>query len=305
MSRRPRSSPPTAGLPPRIRRSLAVARAEFVRIGRSRSLRALFVLLLAATVLAFVAGSDGDPAYAADAAVGLLGLPFQLTVPVAAILAGCFTLAGDRDAGTVRLLLGLSASRTEVVAGTFLGAFAALTLGVAAAVAVAVPASLAATGRVPASSLAAAGIATTLLAGAFLGVAVGAAALASTRKRSIAIAVGAHLTLLFLWEAVVAGASYAATGSLPTAPLPVWLAALDACNPIGAYARVAVALGAETVAPLRVSIGLLGSEAGATTARGAGGAPVYLSDPFAVAVLGLWTVIPLAVGTLRLRRRDL
>lgn len=289
-----------------IGRTAVVARKEFTHAVRSRSLRGLFALSIVATVVACRAASGATGGSPADAVVGLLGLPFQLIAPVAAILAGSFAVSGERESGSLRLLLGQSPSRTEVVLGKLLGGIAAIAVGVAATVAVAVPTSHVAVGSTPIAALVGLGIATVLLAAAFLGIAVGVSAAVSTRKRATGAAVGGYFVLAFLWEPVVAGAHYAATGSLPEGPIPAWLSVLDRLNPIEAYTAAADALGANAVAPLRVTFGLLDAGTGGSTAvRGSATAPVYLSDPFAVVVLGLWIAIPAAVGAFRFRRADL
>lgn len=301
-----RSDPAGAHGTTSTRRTAVVARKEFSHAVRSWSLRGLFALSLVVTVLVCRAASGVTGGSPGDAVVGLLGLPFQLLAPMAAILAGSFAVSGERESGSLRLLLGLSPSRTEVVLGKLLGGIAAIAVGVAATVAFAVPVSHVAVGSAPIAAFVGLGVATILLAGAFLGVAVGISAGVSTRKRSTGAAVGGYLVLAFLWEPVVAGVHYAATGSLPEGPIPAWLSVLDRLNPIEAYTAAADALGANAVAPLRVTFGLLDGGAGASAgSQGSAAVPVYLSDPFAVVVLGLWIAIPVVIGAFRFRRADL
>lgn len=289
-----------------LSRTIVVAKKEFTHAVRSGSLRGLFVLSLAATVIVFRATSGEPSRHTADATVGLLGLPFQLLAPIAAILTGCFTVVGERETGSLRLLLALPLSRIEVVLGKFLGTFTAITVGIAATVAFAIPVSFLIFGSAPYVPLVGLGVTTALLAGAFLGFATGISAAVSTRKRAIGVAVGSYFTLAFLWELVVAGIHYVVTQTLPERPFPAWILVLNRFNPIEAYAMVAEMLGATTVAPLRVSYGLLGSGSGSSIAeQSTASAPVYLSDHFVVLVFVLWIVTPVAIGAVRFRRAEL
>ncbi|KAA9395791.1 hypothetical protein Har1129_20190 [Haloarcula sp. CBA1129] len=102
---------------------------------------------MASTILIYWAiGRSADPVVLS--AVGFLGLPFQLLVPVAAIALGTVSVAGEREAGSLRLLLGLPPSRMEVVVGTFFGASAILVAGLAGAFIVAAVLGLAVFGAV-------------------------------------------------------------------------------------------------------------------------------------------------------------
>lgn len=288
-----------------LSRTIVVAKKEFTHAVRSGSLRGLFVLSLVATIIVFRATSGGPGGHTVDATVGLLGLPFQLLAPLAAILTGCFTVAGERETGSLRLLLALPPSRIEVVVGKFLGVFTAITVGIAATVVFAILVSLLTLDSVPFISLAGLGVATTLLAGAFLAFAIGISATVSTLKRAIGVAVGGYFTLAFLWELVVAGVHYAVTQTLPERPLPAWVSVLNRLNPIEAYAMAAETLGATAVAPLRVSYGFLRSGGSSAAEQSTASVPVYLSDTFAIIVLALWIVIPATVGAVWFRRTEL
>jgi len=282
-----------------------IARTEFVHAVRSRTLQALLAALLATTALVFWATERvADPSTLS--AVGLLGLPLQLLVPVAAILIGSATVSGERESGSLRLLLGMPPSRTEVVLGKLLGGVGLLVAGLGVTFGWALGVSLVAVGRVPVGPLAGLAVATLLLGGAFLGLSTGVSAAVSTAKRSMAATFGVFLGVTFLWEPVVAGVYYLVSGSLPGAEVPGWLLFLDRSNPIEAYAIASNMLGAAGVSSLRVSVGLLGTDPGATVAEQIGRAvPVYLTDPVSFVVLVGWLGVPTVVGLARFRRADL
>ena len=283
-------------------RLVAIARKEFRDGIRSDALRVVFGLVIASTVLIYWAiGRSAEPGVLS--AVGFLGLPFQLLVPVAAIALGTVSVAGERAAGSLRLLLGLPPSRTEVVVGKFLGASGVLLAGLAVALVVAAIAGIVVFGTASLGPLVGVVAATALLGVAFLGVAIGLSAAVSSTRRAMAAGFGGFLGLTFLWEPVVAGVYYLVDGSLPGGEPPAWLLAVDRLNPIEAYAVVANMAGDVGVTPLRISVGLGG---GSTAAEGAGAAvPLVLAEPISIVVLCGWVAIPLAVGTRRFRRTDL
>lgn len=288
-----------------VDRVVTIARKEFVHGARSRALRALLAALLATAALVFWAtGRVDDPSTLA--AVGLLGLPLQLLVPVAAILIGSVAVSGERESGSLRLLLGMPPSRTEVVLGKLLGGAGVLVAGLGVTFGWALFLSLVTVGSVPVGPLAGLAFATLLLGGAFLGLSVGVSATVSTAKRSMAATFGTFLGVTFLWEPVVAGGYYLVAGSLPGAEIPGWLLFLDRTNPIEAYAVAANMLGAAGVDSLRISVGLLGTDPGAAVAERIGRrVPVYLTDPVSLVVLAGWLVVPVGVGLVRFRRVDL
>ena len=284
-----------------VGRLVAIARKVFRGGLRSDALRLVFGLVIASTVLIYWAMGRAAEAGVLSA-VGFLGLPLQLLVPVAAIALGTVSVAGERASGSLRLLLGLPPSRTEVVVGTFLGASAVLFAGLAGAFVVAVASGLAVFGTVAVGPLAGVVAATALLGVAFLGLSVGLSAAVSTTRRAMAAGFGGFLGLTFLWEPLVAGVSYLVSGSLPGGDPPAWFLALDRTNPIEAYAVVANMAGDVGVTPLRISVGLGGGSA----AEGAGAAaPLVLAEPLSIVVLCGWVAIPLAVGIRRFQRSDL
>lgn len=304
MSQSTRSVIPNIGCSATTSRVVTIARTEIKRTVRSRSLQVLMVLLLTATVLIFrTAGTGGS--FSDEEVVGLLGLPFQLIIPVSAILTGVFSISGDRESGTLRFLLSLPSSRTEVVLGKFLGIGTVITAGVVATTAFAALASYITIGSGQMATLIRIGGATILLGWGFLGFALGVSAVVSTQKRATAIATGGYLTLLLLWEVVVAGTHYAVTQRLPEPPLPGWVAVLELGNPIIAYARAAEAFGVSTVAPLRVTFGLVTHSDASSTAQAGAVLPTHPPDFVAIVVLGIWIAVPVALGTLRFRQMDI
>ena len=262
--------------------------------------------MLGCVIGVFQAVARGLGPSSATAAVDNLGLPFQLLVPLAAILVGCFTVSGERASGSLRVLLGMPLSRTEIVVGKLLGGLAALAIGVIAAVGFAIPVSLGTFGSVPVRPLVGLGGTTVLFAFAFGGLSIGISAAAGTPRQSIAILIGGYMTMTFLWEPVVVGVHHAAQRVLPGGTAATLVPFLERLNPIEAYADIATMLGGASVYPLRITFGLLDRDPGASLADHVSGSGAgYLVEPFLIGVLCAWTVGPVLLGLLRLRAVDI
>lgn len=280
-----------------------IAKKEFRDGLRSNTVRIIFGALIASTVLIYWAfGRTGDAAVVS--AVGFLGLPFQLLVPVAAISLGTTAISGERETGSLKLLLGLPPSRTEVVIGKLIGLLGVLLVGIVGAFVVAAVLGILIFGTVGIGPLVGVATATALLGSAFLGLSIGLSAIMPTTKRSMAAGFGGFLGLTFFWEPIVAGVYYLVAGSLPEGKIPMWLLTVERLNPIEAYALVANILGDVGVTPLRISIGLIGGPSTAT--EGAGSSiPFILTEPLGFIVLCGWIVAPLALGIRQFEKSDL
>ncbi|MFC7068169.1 ABC transporter permease [Halobaculum lipolyticum] len=287
-----------------VRRVAAVDLRTAVRSRMVRWLTGVFTVLSALGV-SLLAVAGVEDATAVDA-VGALSLPAVLVVPLAAIVVGYVAVVGERRSGSLKLLLGFPVSRAAVVAGKLAARTA--TVAMAVLVAFAVSGVLAAVlyGGVPVGRYAAFTLATVALGVAVAGFAVGVSAAVATRGRALAVAVGSYLLLVLFWQPVVAGVHYAATGGLPGAVVPAWYLLLDRLSPVGAYqVLVRAALDTTATASVFAIRPPAASAAPLETQLGGGPIPWYLSDAAAVLVLAAWTVLPVLVGTLRFRGRDL
>ncbi|MFC7136684.1 ABC transporter permease [Halobaculum litoreum] len=284
-----------------------VARVDLRTAVRSRMVwwltGVLTVLSVLGTSLVALLGVEG--ATAVDA-VGTLSLPAVLLVPLASIVVGYVAVVGERRSGSLKLLLGFPVSRAAVVAGKL----AARTATVALAVLVAFAASGVVAGLlyggVPAGRYAAFALATVGLGVAFAGLAVGVSAGVATRGRALAFAVGSYLLLVLFWQPVVAGVHYAATGTLPGAVVPAWYLLLERLSPVGAYQTLMrAALDTGATASVFAVRPPAASAAPLSTQLGGDPVPWYLSDAAAALVLCAWAALPVVVGYLRFRGRDL
>jgi ABC-2 type transport system permease protein len=269
-----------------------VARKEFADAVRSRMLWAIVVVLAVMTSLA--AGlSRLIPEVPADAtlAVGAAAQFAALLVPILALIAAYLAIAGERESGSLKMLLGLPPSRREVLTGKFVGRSGVVAVGLALGFAVSGVATRVLYGDLPLAGFLVVTALTVLLGVAFVGVAVGISAVTATRARAMTLAVAAYLGLTLLWDLFPQGLVLVVTGAMPGETVPAWFLLVQALSPSGAYNAL-------------VQVVLAGGP-GAMAARLAGPAPAYLDPLVFLAILLAWTVVPLLVGYDRFRRADL
>jgi ABC-2 type transport system permease protein len=269
-----------------------VARKEFADAVRSRMLWAIVVVLAVMTSLA--AGlSRLIPEVPVDAtlAVGAAAQFAALLVPILALIAAYLALAGERESGSLKVLLGLPPSRAEVLAGKFVGRSGVVAVGLALGFAVSGVTTRLLYGDLPLAGFLVVTALTVLLGVAFVGVAVGISAVTDTRARAMTLAVAAYLGLTLLWDLFPQGLVLVVTGAMPGETVPAWFLLVQALSPSGAYNAL-------------VQVVLAGGPA-AMAARLAGPIPAYLDPLVFLGILLAWTVVPLLVGYDRFRRADL
>lgn len=273
-----------------LRLARAVTAKELADAGRNRWVWAYAAGFAAiAGGLAFLgipgAGQAGFGGFGRTAA-SLVAL-VQILVPLMALTLGAQTLAGGAERGTLRFLLAHPIDRSEVLVGTFLGLAVALWGAVSAGFgAAALVGAVAGSAGDPMSLLVLAGL-SALLATAML--AVGLAVGAATRRSATAVggAVLAWLVLVFAGDLGIMGTAVATR--LPVSALFFSVVV----NPVEAY-RIAA------VPTFGSSLDVLGP-AGTYAIDTLGG----WATPVAVAILVVWTVVPVLVAGRIFVGRDL
>ncbi|WP_435362041.1 ABC transporter permease subunit [Haloarchaeobius sp. DFWS5] len=275
-------------------RTVTIARKEVVDSVRSRALWSIVALVAAVTSLAvgalqFVPGVETDVFAGIGGATEFAGI----LVPICSLVAAYLAIAGERESGSVKVLLGFPPSRREVLAGKFLGRSAVVVLGLVAGYAVSGVVALLAFGTLPVVAFALTMALTAVLGVVFVAIAVGISASCATRSRAMTISVAAYLALTLFWDIVPQGLYMLVQGGPPSGQVPGWFVLVQSLSPSGAYGSL-------------VTVVLSG--AAGTPGLGAlvaGPAPVYLEPWFLLGLLVVWTVVPLAVGYRRFERADL
>lgn len=268
-----------------------IARKEFDDAIRSRMLWGIVVVIAAMTSLSagislLVPGVQADAVMALGGATQFAGL----LVPIMALIAAYLAIAGERESGSLKVLLGLPPSRGEVLVGKFLGRSGVVVVGLTLGFAVSGVVTFALYGDLPLVAFLATTALTALLGVTFAGIAVGISAFTATRARAMTIAVAAYLGLTVLWDLLPTGAHLLVTGTMPGATVPAWYLLIQSLSPTGAYNALAQSV-------------LMGT-GGLETAVG-GPLPAYLHPAAFLAILLVWIIVPLILGYLRFRRADL
>lgn len=269
-----------------------IARKEFADALGSRMLWAIVIIIALMTSLS--AGlSLLIPEMEPDAAVAIGGASqfAALLVPIMALIAAYLAIAGERESGSLKVLLGLPPSRGEVLVGKFLGRSGVVAIGLVLGFLVSGVVTVAIYGGLPLTAFVGTTALTALLGVSFVGIAIGISALTATRARAMTLAITAYLGLTLLWDLVPNAVHLLVTGEMPGQVVPAWLLLLQGLSPTGAYNALAQAL-------------LLGSGT-AVEARIGGPAPAYLHPGVFLAIMLVWTLLPLVVGYLGFRRADL
>lgn len=255
----------------------------------------------------------GGGGLSTDAYVFLMRDTMTLLVPIIAIVVAYASIVGERESGTLKLLLALPHSRRDVVVGKAVGrggvVVLPVVLGFAAAAIVffAVPVTFRARSYFLFVAL------TTLLAGVFVAIAVGVSAGATTNRRAVIGTVGLYVAFTLFWNQFSDGVKqlltdHAGVGFDTVVPIHLFVKVL---NPTQAYKTLVVRLFTDD--PVGARLNLVGganflqrSINQQTYAEALGDSlPVYLSDPAIVVILLLWTVGAPALGYYAFNEADL
>jgi ABC-2 type transport system permease protein len=277
----------------------------------------VFVVFFVAAAFFFADGLGGaaqqgdGPPVTSSSFLRTLSNVTRLLVPLTGAVVAYASVVGERESGTLKLLLSLPHSRLDVLVGKLLGRSGVLAVPVLAGLLVAVPVFPASGVEFVATDyLLFAGL-TVLVGVAFVAVGLGASAATDSSRRAVAATFVPFVVFALLWSQVVNrvtsllgdGISVAGTQLLA----PVEGAGLfeayflvRAVNPLAAYQMVASNLGSP-----QTQLALFSPPSRQQYTQQFGELPVYLTDGFFVVLLALWVVLPVAVGYLAFERADL
>ncbi|MFB6170366.1 MAG: ABC transporter permease [Haloarculaceae archaeon] len=301
-----------------------VARKDVRDALRSRVLLGLsvfFVVLLGGSSAAFGYVVGGD--VSSKALFGLFGrgriFQFSYTgflgflLGFIAIVASYAAVVGERESGTLKLLLSLPHSRRDVVLGKLLGRSVVVTVPAAAGFLVAIVALLATGVSVDWATVVPQALLTVLLGVAFVAIAVGISAGTDTTRQTILSTLGLYFAFVLLWSSLATAVASLLSELAKRLP---GVSALDAAtqvkislfvkylNPLRAYETLVASLYFDSTLQARlVQAGFRERIVAAQTMKGS--VPAYLSDPVVLLVLLGWVVIPPVLGYLAFEAADL
>lgn len=287
-------------------RALTVAKKDFRDAAQSRALWALvsvFVVLLLITTYAYVQVPE---MFGPSPTATFSGLLFYTTgvtglfVPIAALVVCYKSLAGERELGSIKILLSLPLTRSDAFFGKVLGRAGVLAVGLAVGLVLGLGFGAVLMGSVDLVALVAFLFVTLVFGAVYAAIMVGLSATTGSTARATTLAVGFFVLFELVWDAIPLGVVYVISGfSLPT-KVPDWVFLVTQLSPSTAYFTSIVAILPEAAADVGASVGGNGVAVDPTEAE-----PFYVTPEAGPVFLALWLVVALLVGYGRFNTSDL
>ncbi|MCM2253281.1 MAG: ABC transporter permease [Ramlibacter sp.] len=267
------------------RQILAIAHKELRDRLRNRWVLAVaLVFTVFALVIAYFGGAQ-------QGAVGLRSIEFTITslvslviylIPLIALLLGFDAIVGERERGSLDLLLALPITRLELLLGKYLGLAAALTLSTLAGFGLVAAVLAAQTGTAGLAPYAGFMGSSVLLGLAFLSLAVMLSVMAADRTRASGLAIATWFFFVLVFDLLLLGLLVASGGEAGTE----WFPYLLLLNPADVF-RI---LNVFSLDDVRTLYGLTSI------------VPAALAKPWLMALVMLgWIAGPLAIASWRFR----
>lgn len=232
-------------------------------------------------------------------------LLITLIVPLVAIVVSYGAIIGERESGSLKLLLSLPHSRQDAVVGKLAGRSAVVALPILLGLVL----SLVILGiygvGIKIFSFFAFTLLTMLLGVVFVSISIGFSAAASTSRRAMMGSVGLFFLFTFAWKQVrrlLLFSNDKLSLGLETIELLKYGLFIKFFNPVRAYQTLAARLYMDTPLDARLyQSGMLGQ----IVKQQVDAVPFYLSDWVVMAQFLLWLLVPVAVGYLLFRDADL
>ncbi|WP_293033758.1 ABC transporter permease [Natronococcus sp.] len=277
--------------------AIAVAKKDFRDAVRSRVLLALTALFGLFTVGGAYLASWAAEAFEGSAETTLdliiaLQTPAGYLVPIIALVVSYGAIAGERESGSLKFLLGLPHTRRDVVVGKILGRTGVVGVSILVGFAVGLVGLFAFVGSVSFVDYVGFTLVTLLFGLVYVCIGVGLSSMTRSTTKAAIGAFGLIVFFWFVWSILVQLLLYAVEGQFFVEEFPDWYITLLSLSPDAAYGS---ALGA-----------VLG-ESGLTMSGmyDGGDLPLAARPWFGFVVLGIWALVPLVIGVLRFESIDL
>jgi len=291
----------------------AVAKKDFQDAVRSWlfwGLSAFFFTLMAA-LAGFLSWANPD-SFTTISFIALVSQVCKLIIPLIALLLGWKAIAGEREAGSIKILLSLPHSRKDVLLGKLLGRTAVLSLSLLIGFLIAMVAVVFAVSEFSFPAYIAF-LAMTIVYGlAYMSIAVSLSSLTRSTTMAGAAMFGIFVLFYIVWNSIrtalgllmqrgyIEGVTYTTMGltgqQIETTRLPDWALFIDMIDPGNAYQNTITLFSA-------LSSDRIGTRF--PTAAFPDGVPFYLEDWFSLLILLFWSAVPLAIALYRFDRVDI
>jgi len=280
-----------------------VAKKDFQDSARSRwlwALSVLFVLFVAGLSYLFTSipnlGGVGQEGVTTVALLIALSGPSGLLVPIIGIMISYKSIVGERESGTLKILLSLPHRRVDAVLGKLLGRSLSLSIAILIGFAVGLAVFVIQVSELDLVAYVSFLLLTLFFGVVYVSIGVGLSSITASASRALALAVTFIVLFEFLWGFVPVVLLFVINGfefdAEYFADQPEWAEFLGSLSPGTSYSNAAAA-----VLPEDPRTAQAPAEAGSD--------PFFLQNEFGLVILLAWLVVPLAIGYLRFDGADL
>ncbi|MFC4448849.1 ABC transporter permease subunit [Halorussus aquaticus] len=178
---------------------VSVVRQDLLDIRRGRLMQAVLGLYVLFVGILFV-GVGLTEGQTVSTAIQLTVLIGFLFVPLVSLFAGYLAIAGERESGTIRFLLGYPLERSEVLLGKYLSRFGLVSVAVGLAFAVAGAVSVQLFDQPRLDAVATFGGLTLLFAGSYVGIGIAVSAASDSRGRAMTNTFVMYFVFTLMWS---------------------------------------------------------------------------------------------------------
>ena len=274
----------------------AVIRKDFndaIRSGTFLATTLLFVLVAgfwAAIQHVPLTASASDVPTSTLALLNSMGQPMSFFVPLLGLGISYAAIAGERDSGSIKLLLGLPNSRRDVILGKFIGRCAVLTIAILSGHSVVAVFALFTYESFAAVKFVLYTILTVFYGAVYVAIGIGFSSILKSQYTAVIGAGGLYILFQLGWDVVTAILQVITVGyTPPDSGAPPWLIVVHALNPTAAvgYAARAIIPTFDEIMSYPVS------------------ASFYPPKWAGFAILGAWLVLSLGFGYSRFQSADI
>jgi len=285
-----------------------VAKKDFRDAVQSRALWALVAVFVLFSVISAYAYVEVPEMFGAPAGATFGGLIFFLVgvtglfVPLAAIVVCYKSLAGERELGSIKLLLSLPTTRLNVYIGKVVGRAAVLAFGLGVGLLIGLGVGSVLLGAIEVVSMLIFVLVTMAFAAIYAGIMVGLSATTGSTSRATTLALGFFVIFELFWDVVPMGILYVVEGFTLPAELPDWIYLVTQIPPSAAYFSAIIALLPDLADAANADPAQAGADVGASSVAAD---PFYMTPKIGILLLGLWLIIPFVVGYYRFNGSDM